>query len=222
MVTPSQHALLAEGVAHLTDARTAPALCALLKQYLEELILFNTCAHLVHVTHTEELITHHLLDSLSAWPHFTNARAIADIGSGAGLPGIPLACALALYAPETELTLIERREKRIAFLENACARLALPHLRIVHADAHDLTPYTYDAITFRALCPLNHPTVYMLLNKLRPGGVILAYKGKRKLIEQETRDFLPQSCSVFPLHVPFLHEARHLVAIHTPCAAPPQ
>ncbi|WPR01391.1 RsmG family class I SAM-dependent methyltransferase [Treponema pallidum] len=72
------------------------------------------------------------------------------------------------------------------------------------------------------MCPLNHPTVYMLLNKLRPGGVILAYKGKRKLIEQETRDFLPQSCSVFPLHVPFLHEARHLVAIHTPCAAPPQ
>lgn len=120
----------------------------------------------------------HLADSLVALelPEVRGARTIADIGSGAGFPGLPLAIAL----PSAEVTLIESSARKCRFLERGIAACQLSNARVVHARVEDLgAPAKYALATARALAPLPVVAEYAA-PLLRVGGSLLAWRGQRE------------------------------------------
>lgn len=160
----------------------------------------------------EELVVRHFLDSLAAWPilHRLEPRGeVLDVGSGAGFPGIPLSVVLSGSA----VTLLERSAKRAAFLRNVCALLGLENATVAEAQLQELRG-RYDLITFRAFSPLERE-LPRLSARLRAGGWIAAYKGKRTRLQQEiaAAGLRAPQVSVHALRVPFLDEERHLVLI---------
>jgi len=197
-----------------------------LARYVEEIELFNQAYGLVKVSNRRELIVKHVLDSLaplsvmrnlletSAGPEGNSAvRRIADAGSGAGLPGIPLAICM----PGAVFTLIERMGRRAGFLRDAVAVLALKNVLVKEAEMEKikLSPEErFNLIVFRAFKPLEPAIIKGLFSLLAPEGTLAAYKGRRKSIEEEMI-FLKNKAAweIIPLEVPFLEEERHLVLI---------
>jgi len=151
--------------------------------YLDELEFWNPKYGLVNEKKREDIISRHITDSLSLLSvsyDLPEKAAVADIGSGAGLPGIPLA----ICKKDWDVTLIERSGKRARFLNNVIFRLSLENLRFLEKSVEDVLE-KYDLITFRAFTPLSD-SWFQLFNKiLSPGGIIAAYKGKRNLAEKE-------------------------------------
>jgi 16S rRNA (guanine527-N7)-methyltransferase len=149
---------------------------------------------------------------------------VADAGSGAGLPGIPLAIAL----PTVSVTLIERMGRRAGFLRNTPAALPLPNVEVIEADTGRSFPLEqpplrrFDAIVFRAFKPLDKALVQDLFRLLAPGGFLAAYKGRAEKIaaEMEAVKEAVGSWETRPVRVPFLNEERHLVVIRQ-LATPP-
>ena len=146
---------------------------------------------------------------------------IADIGSGGGLPGIPLAITM----PDTHFVLAERMSKRCAFLENCAAILGLKNVRVQNVEAERIEPNSFDIAVFRAFRPLDKKMLKVLLRTLKNGGVLAAYKAKRSKIEEEAANALSvlncdaaaagaRDIEIVPLHVPFLEDReRHLLVI---------
>lgn len=146
---------------------------------------------------------------------------IADIGSGGGLPGIPLAITM----PDTNFVLAERMSKRCAFLENCAAILGLKNVRVQNIEAERIEPKSFDIAVFRAFRPLDKKMLKVLLRTLKDGGVLAAYKAKRSKIEEEAANALSvlncglaaagaRGIEIVPLHVPFLEDReRHLLII---------
>jgi 16S rRNA (guanine527-N7)-methyltransferase len=192
-----------------------------LEAYVRELELFNPAYGLVGTESHEELIIKHILDSLAPlgpilWALDRDGSAppslsIADAGTGAGLPGLPLACALSSF----QFTLIERMGRRIGFLQNTLAVLGLENVRLEQADIEKARSGPFDLITFRAFRPLEPPILKALLKLLKPGGVLGAYKGRLEKIREEMApiESLIGSWEAIPVQVPFLNEERHLVVI---------
>ena len=197
----------------------------LLNKYMDEIELFNTAYGLVKVKDRDELIVKHILDSLapvniihelladSAGQAAEKKKSvIADVGSGAGLPGIPLAICMS----NAEFTLIERMGRRAGFLSNVQALLGLTNVKIEEAEMEKAAGGRFDLIVFRAFRPLTPPILKGLLKLLAPRGILAAYKGRRESIEEEMaamgRDGNLQ-WEIVPLEVPFLEEERHLVLI---------
>ncbi|MDE6720385.1 MAG: 16S rRNA (guanine(527)-N(7))-methyltransferase RsmG, partial [Treponemataceae bacterium] len=140
---------------------------------------------------------------------------IADIGSGGGLPGIPLAAAF----PQFNFVLVERMSKRCAFLENVRALLGLENVRIENSELEKIPHESFEIATFRAFRPLEKKMLSNLLAVLKKGGALAAYKAKRKNIVEEMRLANCSSYNIIALDVPFLtdesaeeHE-RNLVLI---------
>ncbi|MDR2543188.1 MAG: 16S rRNA (guanine(527)-N(7))-methyltransferase RsmG [Treponema sp.] len=196
-----------------------------LERYIREIELFNSAYGLVGASDTEELIIKHILDSLAplgiisrllADEIHTSPIQIADVGSGAGLPGIPLAVAL----PLCEFSLIERMGRRVGFLCNTKAVLSLSNVTIEESDIEKIANERgfngrFNLVTFRAFKPLEPKLLKSLLNVCAPGGLIAAYKGKREKIEAEMLP-LRELCGqweAIPYTVPFLDEERHLLVI---------
>ncbi|MDR3144996.1 MAG: class I SAM-dependent methyltransferase, partial [Treponema sp.] len=139
--------------------------------------------------------------------------SIADIGSGAGLPGIPLAAAL----PGYPFVLLERSGRRAAFLRNTLAVLGLSNAVVEETDMKRAAPERFGLVVFRAFRPLEPAGVKSLFRLLRRGGVLAAYKGRRETIEAELAGLAglkdrPQT-ELYPLSVPFLEEERHLLVL---------
>jgi 16S rRNA (guanine527-N7)-methyltransferase len=136
---------------------------------------------------------------------------IADVGSGAGLPGIPLAICL----PDCRFTLIERKTRRAVFLRNTLTALGLPNAEVEEWEMEKAPRFCFGLICFRAFHPLDVRLLKMLFRLLAPGGVLAAYKGRQEKIAAEmgaVRD-LVGSWEAIPCPVPFLDEERHLVVI---------
>jgi 16S rRNA (guanine527-N7)-methyltransferase len=116
----------------------------------------------------------HIADSLSALevPGVREARRIADLGAGAGLPGLVLALAL----PEAEVALVESVGKKCAWMERTVEALGLTNARVVCARAEELEESAFDVVTARALGPLPVLCEYAA-PLLREGGVLVAWKG---------------------------------------------
>lgn len=210
------------------------AFCAVLAQkmeaYIKEIILFNSAYNLTNTSDREELMVRHIFDSLAAWPKLSqmlegylkaNERSevtLADIGSGGGLPGIPLAAVFSLIPEFSGVTveLVERMEKRCSFLENCAAILGLKNVRIVNSEAERLPEAAYELITFRAFRPLDKKMTKTLLRIVKPGGSLCAYKAKEINIKEEMNaivSLIPEY-EVEPLKVPGLEESeRNLVII---------
>ena len=197
-----------------------------LENYIKEIEIFNSAYGLVGVNDKNELIIKHILDSLAPLGIInrllkeTNAKntpQIADAGSGAGLPGIPLAIAL----PDFDFTLIERMGRRAGFLWNTKASLGISNITVKEEELEKTTPERFHLVTFRAFKPLEPKLLKTLFRVCVKGGVIAAYKGRREKIEQEMaplKKLLLLECGWegLPYTVPFLDEERHLLVIKTP------
>jgi 16S rRNA (guanine527-N7)-methyltransferase len=150
------------------------------------------------------------------------AAEIADVGSGAGFPGIPLAIAF----PSARFTLVERMSKRCAFLENCAAILGVKNVNVLNAEVEKAPAGAYDVVAFRAFRPLERDMVRALKRLLKPakpsadgetailGGSLAAWKARRDKIELEMTAIAGEllSWKAIPTPVPFLeHEERNLV-----------
>lgn len=204
-MTPQQQ--LAAGVTAL--GLTLPEVAeARLLAYLALLDKWNRVYNLTAVRDAERMVSHHLLDSLAAVPHF-HAEAVLDVGSGGGLPGIPLAIA----RPELQVTLIDSIAKKTAFLLQAKAELGLENVKVVTGRVEDFRPEApFDAITSRAFSDLKE-FVTLTRHLLKPAGRWLAMKG---LLPHEEIGVLPPWAKVsanIELRIPGLDASRHLIVL---------
>ena len=133
-------------LAGLLALKLDPALAQPLLKYLGELVIWNKTYNLTAVREPVEMVTRHLLDSLAILPHVGAGRVI-DVGSGAGLPGIPLAIA----NPALHVTLLDSGGKKARFLRHAQRTLPLANVEVVDARAEAYTPpERFDSIVSRA------------------------------------------------------------------------
>ncbi|WP_010253971.1 16S rRNA (guanine(527)-N(7))-methyltransferase RsmG [Treponema primitia] len=190
----------------------------LLTKYIYEIELYNPTLGLVGTTEHRELVIRHILDSLSPLGILQRlvreqggVPCIADVGSGAGLPGIPLAIAL----PDCSFTLVERKTRRAEFLRNVLPALGLSNAKVEEREMEKAPRFRFGIITFRAFRPLDPAILKGLFRLLAPGGVLAAYKGRQEKIAVEMGAIgeLVGSWEAIPCPVPFLDEERHLVII---------
>ena len=189
------------------DAALAPPLLT----YLTLLDRWNRTYNLTAIRDPLEMVTRHLLDSLAMQPYLETGT-LADLGTGPGLPGIPLAIA----RPQLQVTLVESNGKKARFMREAVRQLGLGNARVAESRAEALAePGSYDQLTARAMDTLAG-IVRVGGHLLRPGGVLLAMKG---VYPHEEIAELPagwQVREVTPLSVPGLAGERHLVTVTGP------
>jgi len=176
--------------------------------HLDLIAKWNRVDNLTAIDALPEMVTLHLLDSLSLQPHLGAAESVLDIGSGAGLPGIPLA----IFNPERRFTLLDAAAKRVRFMRHAVAVLKLENVVVEQARAEQWRPdMRYDLIISRAFASIGD-FVRQAAPMLAPGGRILAMKGKlpRHELSDLPADF---EYTVSPLEVPELAAERHLITI---------
>ena len=201
--------------------RGAASLEGRLSRYMDELELFNRVFDLVGADSREGLVVRHILDSLSPWKALISLLAgfeaphLADAGTGAGLPGIPLS----LLFPSLRVTLIERMSRRCAFLENCCALLSLANTAVRNAPIEQAPAGAYSLVVFRAFRPLDKKMYQSLDRLLAENGHLAAWKGKKEKIDEEMSQIseVTGDWNVIPAPVPFLDEhERHLITIARP------
>lgn len=181
---------------------------ARLRQLLEELARWNQKFNLTGLTDLESMVTHHLLDSLAVH-RYLHGAAIADVGTGAGFPGLPLA----LVNPERRFTLIDSNGKKIRFVSHAVRTLGLMNVEPLQARVETLRPERpFDTVVARAFAAL--PQMLEAVGPLCGADTrVLAMKGKWP---QEELDALPPGWRVAESHtltVPGLAEARCLIVL---------
>ena len=198
------HAAAALGVA-LTEHDALRLL-----QLLEELARWNRRFNLTAITDRADMVTHHLLDSLAVHRFLHGAR-IADVGTGAGFPGLPLA----LANPERCFTLIDSNGKKIRFVSHAAHELGLVNVEAVQARVESLRPdVPFDTVLARAFAAL--PALIGAVAPLcGPHTRILALKGKWPKAELDALPPLWQAETI-PLTVPGLAEDRCLIVLSAP------
>lgn len=180
----------------------------LLLQYLVLLEKWNQVYNLTAIRDLTKMVGAHLLDSLSV-VSFLSGESVLDVGSGAGLPGIPIAVA----KPMCKVTLLDSNHKKAAFLRQAVADLALKNVSVVCERVESwAVPKEFDVIISRAFSDLSE-FVSLTGRLLASSGVIAAMKG---LHPYEELEHLPSGFrvkEVRALQVPGLEAARHLVLI---------
>jgi 16S rRNA (guanine527-N7)-methyltransferase len=209
----SEHELLAAG-AQAIGIAVDSARCEALLSLVDELELGNAQFNLTAIRDRLGMLHKHVLDSLTLQPYLRGTR-VADIGTGAGFPGLPLA----IVDPERSFTLVEATGKKARFAEQTAQRLHLENIQIVHARAESYRPFElYDTVVARALASLADFAAYAG-HLCAPGGRLLAMKGKRP---DEEISALPKTFRVLAVHrlkVPGLDDERHLVEL---CRARPK
>lgn len=190
-----------------------------MERYIKELILFNSAYNLTNTSDHDELVIRHILDSLAAYNSLAQLigdkkeLVLGDIGSGGGLPGIPLAAAF----PQVHFKLVERMSKRCAFLENCAAILGLKNVEVINSEAEKVQPELFDIVVFRAFRPLDEKMTKTLLRIVKKDGYLVAYKAKMDSIKEEMSaiEKLVPVYDVKKLSVPGLeNNERNLVLIN--------
>jgi len=223
MLRESERELLAAGARELGLDLDGGAIDSLLR-LVDELELGNAQFNLTAIRDRPGMLRKHVLDSLSLQPYLRGVR-VADIGTGAGYPGLPLA----IVNPRSRFTLVEATGKKARFVEQTVQRLGLNHVHVVHARAETYRPFElFDTVVARALSSLADFAAYAG-HLCAPDGRLLAMKGKRP---DEEISALPKSFRVLAVHrlkVPGLDDERHLVELSPvrpgpawPRAAPPK
>ena len=198
---------LAQGVAQLGLALPGPAQQSLL-DYLALLQKWNKVYNLTAVREAPRMVSQHLLDCLAVAPH-VGAAAILDVGSGAGLPGIPLA----LVLPDSRVTLLEANHKKAAFLKQAQIELKLGNVEVVCERVEAWRPgQRYEIVVSRAFSDLAE-FVKLAGRHVAPGGRLAAMKG---IFPHDEIARLPQGWRLqqgVELTVPALRAQRHLLLL---------
>jgi 16S rRNA (guanine527-N7)-methyltransferase len=175
---------------------------------IDELQAANAQFNLTAIRDRLGMMNKHVLDSLSVQPFLKGAR-IADVGTGAGFPGLPLA----IVNPDRHFALIEATGKKARFVERTAERLGLGNAEVVNQRAERYRPLElFDTVLARALASLADFMAYAG-HLCAPGGRLLAMKGKRP---EEEISALPKSFKVLAVHrvrLPGLDDERHLVEI---------
>ncbi|MCR5172986.1 MAG: 16S rRNA (guanine(527)-N(7))-methyltransferase RsmG, partial [Treponema sp.] len=187
--------------------------------YIKALQEYNAKFDLINTDDYDQIVIRHILDSLSGAPLLAKHIAAkcdgnpaslksgitnADLGSGAGLPGIPLSTVF----PQFNFVLVERMSKRCNFLEHCARLLQLKNVSVEENQAERLEQNRFDFCVFRAFRPLEKKMTHVLRRILKDGGKLLAYKAKEAKIEEEMTALgknMP-TYRVEPLVVPFLTE----------------
>ncbi|MDC0089565.1 16S rRNA (guanine(527)-N(7))-methyltransferase RsmG [Porticoccaceae bacterium] len=188
----------------------------MLLAYLQLLMTWNRAYNLTAIRDPGEMIKLHLLDSLAVLPHLSGKRLI-DVGTGAGLPGIPLA----IMCPERDFTLLDSNGKKTRFLFQARCDLGLSNLKEINSRVESHRPEVpYDAVLSRAFT-----SVADMVNKcshlLSPEGLFLAMKGKfpQSELSEIGKDYKVNASHT--LQVPGVDGERHLIVIsrHVQCTS---
>ncbi len=175
---------------------------------LSELLEWNSRFNLTAIRNPAEMLSKHLLDSLSVHPYL-HGRTVADIGTGAGFPGLPLA----VVNPDRQFALIEATRKKARFVEHAVERLRLANVGVVNARAENHRPAArFDAVLARALGNLSE-FVRVAGHLCAPRGKLLAMKGKPPHAEIDEVPHDWRVAALHRLHVPGLDAERHLVEL---------
>jgi len=203
---------LERGLAELGVA-LSPATQARLVAFAALLQKWNKVYNLTSIRDTGQVVTHHLLDSLALLPHLAGIATLADVGSGGGLPGIPLAIAAAETRPELAITSIETVNKKASFQQQAKIELDLANFTVVNDRVENVRPAApFDAVVSRAFSELSD-FVGLTAHLLRPGGHFLAMKG---VYPRDEIARLPAAFRIVasrPLTVPGLGAERHLIIL---------
>jgi 16S rRNA (guanine527-N7)-methyltransferase len=199
---------IAQGAATL-QVPLAAGDAARLVRLIDELLHWNRAYNLTSLQDPDAIVTHHILDSLAAHADLAGAR-IADVGTGGGFPGLPLA----LANPSRHFTLIDSNAKKLRFVAHAAHLLALPNVKIEHARAETLRPaQPYDSIITRAFAPL--PVMLKLLRPVcAPATRVIAMKGHWP--EKGGSEEIPAGWRLLGLRravVPGLDAERHILCL---------
>ena len=213
--------ILNDGLSELGFAQSSiPLFAQKLGTYIKELQLFNSAYNLVNTSGFEELAIRHVFDSLAARDIINSLAAdirsedgicVGDIGSGGGLPGIPLA----VVFPQFRFTLVERMDRRCAFLENCAAMLGLQNLTVQKSEAEKIPRESFDIAVFRALKPLDARFAKTLLSLIKKGGYLAAYKAKKTNIENEMNAIrsVIADYTLTEVRVPFMKDAERNIVV---------
>jgi len=176
-------------------------------RYLELIRSWNRVFNLTSITDPREMIYLHLIDSLQVAPYLQGQHYL-DVGSGAGLPGIPLA----ILNPQHTWVLVDKNSKKTRFLTQVIAELALPQVKAIHSRSEDFAPSQgFDSILSRAFGTLKE-LVDTTTHLLAPNGQILAMKGK---VPKEELAALPENITseIVRLVVNGWDIERHLIIL---------
>ena len=203
----SQSAILAKGIAE-AGLPIAEQKQQKLLAYLALMQKWNKVHNLTAVRDADEMVTLHLLDSVVVLP-FVDGKALLDVGSGAGLPGIPLAICL----PDLKVTVIDSNNKKVSFMRQAKAELGIDNLEVLGGRVEEIAPnHKFDMVISRAFSDLD--LFISLTHQLCDvQGKWLAMKGvypEAELVELEKKTGITPS-KVEELKVPGLTAQRHLV-----------
>lgn len=196
---------LAQGVAALSLQLPDGAETRLLA-YLELLQKWNKVYNLTAIRDADQMVGRHLLDSLAVLAHI-DGKHIVDVGSGAGLPGIPLA----ITKPEASICLLEVNHKKATFLQQAITELGLANASVVADRVEDFKPTTkFDVVISRAFADLSE-YVTLAGHLCAHGGFVVAMKGLHPFEELSQLPANVADKKVIRLEVPNLAAERHLV-----------
>jgi len=211
--SPEEHARLIERAQLIAGARLLEVPLGepdaeRLLELLDELTRWNEAYNLTAIRGRGKLLTHHVLDSLGVHRDLRGAR-VADVGTGAGFPGLPLAVA----NPRRQFTLIDSSGKKTRFVAHAVRTLALENVAVAQSRAEQLVPDPpFDTVVARAVAALPD-----LLAKVRgltaPGSRVLAMKGRYPMAEIAAVRAPWRVLATRPLEIPGLDEERHLVTV---------
>jgi 16S rRNA (guanine527-N7)-methyltransferase len=199
---------LSAGAARLGLA-LSPAVLDALMHYLALIEKWNRVYNLTAIRDPAQMVTHHLLDSLSIVP-FVRGGRLLDVGSGAGLPGV----AIAAVMPDLKCTLLDCNGKKTRFLTQVAIELKLPNIEVVQSRVEDYRPaFLFDCIVSRAFADLAE-FIALAAPLLGKDGQLLAMKSARAEIEAQAISdgtYSGWSLTTHPLAVPDLDAARCLI-----------
>ena len=177
----------------------------LLLHFLNLIEKWNKAYNLTAIRDKEEMARLHILDSSAILPHLHGKRLI-DIGTGAGLPGIPLA----IFRPDMEFVLVDSNAKKTRFVQQAILELKLKNVSVLHSRVEDYRPTQgFDSVTCRAFASMSD-ILKLTAHLFAEDGVLLAMKGQQ--LDEELAQ-INQPYQIVPIIVPNVDAERCLVCI---------
>ena len=185
-----------------------------LLDYVALLLKWNSTYNLTALRQEDQMLSHHVLDSLTLLPYLDGINNLIDVGSGGGMPGIPTA----ICRPDIQITLLDSNSKKTSFLSQAVIELGLSNVKVITGRVEAAEGIQFDAITSRAFAELRD-FVTLTPQLLRDNGRWLAMKGVHPYEEIAQLPEDVHVTQVDKLSVPSLEAERHMVIIQIGAAA---